>query len=218
MASTERLPMFFSRHPRSRQIRVLLAIGCFSLALAGFAGFQLIRAQAPEFHGTPYPDSPAAPTFELIDHEGNAARIEDFRGRPVLLFFGFTSCPDVCPLTLSRLSKLVEEGGAATEEVEILLVTVDPAADTPERLAEYAGSFGDSVTGLTGSADELTRVFAEYGVYAESRPGHTGEPTIVHTPVVFGIDRAGRIQVLIHPDQREEIVRDDIITLARLEG
>lgn len=210
--------MFFSRHPRSRQIRVLLAIGCFSLALAGFAGLQLIRTQTPAFHGTRYPDAPPAPTFALIDHEGNAASIDDFRGRPVLLFFGFTSCPDVCPLTLSRLSKLIENGGAQTEDVEVLLVTVDPAADTPERLAEYVASFGDSVTGLTGSAEELTRVFAEYGVYAESRPGHTGEPTIVHTPVVFGIDRGGRIQVLIHPDQREEIVREDILTLARLNG
>lgn len=202
------------RHPMARQIRILLGVGCFALGAAAFADVQLSRS-GPDFHGTAYPDTPRAPAFRLTDHLGRPAALEDFAGHPVLLFFGFTECPDFCPLTLARLSEITREDRDLAD-VRILLVTVDPETDTPAKMAAYVEGFGAPVTGLTGTPAELAPVYQGYGVYAQETAGHGGGMTLAHTPVVFGIDRAGKIQVLIHPDERRELVAEDIRKLARI--
>src|SRR5690606_5420276 len=142
----------------SRQVRLLLGIGGFALGAAGYAGVRLAAEPGPLFHGTAYPDTPAAPDFSLVDHEGNPASLERWRASPLLLFSGFTSCPDVCPLTLSALSRVFEQEGIDDTEARVLLVTVDPENDTPERLAEYVAHFGPHVTGLTGDRATIDRV------------------------------------------------------------
>ena len=210
-------PMSLLQNPSTRTIRLLVAVGCFAFAAAAFAGVQLDRLRGPGFNGTPYPDTPPAPEFALVDHTGQPAALGDFRGSPVLLFFGFTSCPDFCPLTLDRLSKVVA-ADPDLADVRILLVTVDPENDTPEQLASYVARFGPGVTGLTGAEDDLQRVYADYGVFAQPTVGHDGATALAHTPVVFGIDRVGRIQVLIHPEESEEIVAGDVRALAAIEG
>lgn len=210
---TDGLPMSRSELPL-RRILLLLTIGCLAFAAAAVAAFQRTGV---EFHGTRYPDTPPAPAFTLTDHHGQPASLDEFRGTPVLLFFGFTRCPDVCPLTLSTLSAIVGAGDPDLADTRILLVSVDPEHDSPDRLAAYLEAFGPAVTALTGPTAEVEKVLKEYGVYAEEREQH-GRSSIVHTPVVFGIDRGGRIQVLIHADQPREIVADDIRSLARLPG
>ncbi|MBA4157738.1 MAG: SCO family protein [Gemmatimonadetes bacterium] len=169
------------------------------------------------FHGTVYEDPEPAPAFSLTDHHGEPARLEDFRGRATLLFFGFTHCPDVCPLTLQRLARAADALGRRGKDVEIVLITVDPERDTPEVLAEYMERFGPRVTGLTGDAVTLEGLRREYGVYAAPHAGHgDSQPTIVHTPAVFGIDRAGRLRVLMHADGPEEALQSDLRSLLAL--
>jgi protein SCO1/2 len=172
----------------------------------------------PRFHGTAYPDAPPAASFTLTDHNGQSRSLADLRGQPVLLFFGFTHCPDVCPLTLARLSRVLQSMGSRGEQVRVLLVSVDPERDTPPVLARYVSQFGPQVTGLTGEADVLRQMRTQYGAYAEHGGGHgAGEHTdVMHTNAVYGIDRAGKLRVLIAPDGPEEQMRDDIRTLLRI--
>jgi protein SCO1 len=185
--------------------------------LAVFVGLQAGRTGAHAFHGTPYPEAEPAPDFALTDHHGNPVRLADFREETVLLFFGFTHCPDVCPLTLMRLGEVLEGLGRRAERARILLVTVDPERDTPEVLDAYVRRFGPRVTGLTGDPATLEAMRRAYGVYAQMHPGHgDGEPMVMHTDAVFGIDRSGQLRVLLHADGPEEELRADIRTLLAL--
>ncbi|HEX2210748.1 MAG TPA: SCO family protein, partial [Longimicrobium sp.] len=125
---------------------------------------------APRFHGTTYTEVLPAAEFALTDHDGRAVSLRSYRGAPVLLFFGYTHCPDVCPLTLDRLSRALRVAGRDASDVRILLVTLDPARDTPAALKTYAARFGPAVTGLTGDTAALARARRGYGAYLAEVP------------------------------------------------
>ncbi len=160
----------------------------------------------PDFHATAYEPPQPAPLFTLTTHEGAAVTMSDFENEPALVFFGFTHCPDVCPLTLSTLSRVAGD-------TKILLITVDPERDTPAALAEYIDNFDANITGLTGDPRELARLRSAYGVHAG--PG-TATHGMTHTAAVFGIDDEGQIRVVLRPDQPEDELAEDIQTLRRL--
>lgn len=147
---------------------------------------------------TAYDPPEPAPGFSLADHTGATRRLEDYRGRAVLLFFGFTHCPDVCPLTLAKLAKVLDAMPAsAAGDVAVLLITVDPTRDTPPVLAEYVARFGEQTVGLTGEPQALAELRRAYGAYA----GHGAQhQEMVHTDAVFGIDRSGQLRMLLHPE------------------
>ncbi|HEX8363556.1 MAG TPA: SCO family protein [Longimicrobium sp.] len=194
------------------------ALGCAALV----AGCDVRWPGAAAFHGTTYEDTGPAPDFALTDHTEREVTLASFRGHPVLLFFGYTHCPDICPLTLARLQRSVRALGSRGEDVRILLVTNDPARDTPPVLRAYASRFGPQVVGLTGDSASVARAMAGYGAYTLP-PGagaHTGHapaaPEIAHSAVVYGIDRQGRLQVVISEGTKQEWMDDDVRTLARL--
>lgn len=197
-------------------VRLLLICGFLSLAVAAFAAVQLNRSAAsPDFQGTAYPDTPPAPDFTLTAHDGEPRKLSDFRGKTALIFFGFTNCPDVCPLTLASLSRVIH-AEELDEEVQVLLVSVDPERDTPERLKEYVTAFGPAVMGLTGTQAEIDAVQSAYGIYAAEVPSHDGTVTLAHTTQVFGVDRNGRLRVLIHAEEGDDVVRKDLLELIRV--
>ncbi len=203
--------------PRSPHFLRILLAGAFVL-LTGVALLAMLRpglsGGITAFHGTAYEPPEPAPEFALVDHTGRLTALSDYRGRAVLLFFGFVNCPDVCPLTLTRLSRAVESLGPRAGEIQIVLVTVDPERDTPEALAAYVERFGPGVIGLTGEPKMLEEMRAAYGVYAV-RDEHPGEhhPQVVHSSVVFGINRTGQLRVLIRAEGPEEELRSDLRTL-----
>src|SRR5690606_19912946 len=119
------------------------------------------------------------------------------------------------PMTLSLLRDALERVGAGPEEVSVLLVTVDPARDTPDVLAAYVKRYAPYVTGLTGSEAEIRRLLGAYGIHAEE--GHEGHPGLLtHTSAVFGIDRNGMIRVLLRPEAPRDELLADIGTLIEL--
>ncbi|HEX2076748.1 MAG TPA: SCO family protein [Longimicrobium sp.] len=200
-------------------------------ALVVTAGVAVAPRPMPRFHGTTYTEVAPAAEFALVDHDGRPVSLQSYRGAPVLLFFGYTHCPDVCPLTLDRLTRALKSVGGRARDVRILLVTLDPARDTPAALKAYASRFGPAVTGLTGDSAALAKAWAGYGAYvttAAARPasaaGHAHAadqpvPTAtktVHSSVVYGIDRRGNLQVVISDTATPEQVADDVRTLARL--
>lgn len=213
--------------------RMLLGVGIALVGVALYATW-LAVARPASFHGTAYDPSPA-PGFRLTDVDGRPVTLETYRGTPVLIFFGYTKCADFCPLTLDRLSRTVRDLGARAGGARIVFVSVDPANDTPPVLRDYAARFGGNVTALTGDSAALAQAWKGYGVYAMAQPekasasthadhGHHANtpasparaPQLMHSGVVYGIDRAGNLRVIITEGARLETMRDDIRTLARL--
>jgi protein SCO1 len=234
-----------TRDARGARPRLIFLLPLLAVAVATVFAVSTLRGHAG-FHGTEWdPPEPAA-DFLLTDHHGQPTRLSDHRGKTVLLFFGFVHCPDVCPLTLTRLGTALETLGADTSRVRVLLVTVDPRRDSPEALADYVRHFGPHVVGLTGDSVALERVRRDYHAFAAAQPleprpevdhsthlgpgqadahrEHSGavsrgaepEVTYAHTTQVFGIDRAGRLRVLISPEFDQETIRADIRTLMRM--
>src|SRR5690606_35411137 len=155
----------------TRLPRPLIALALACMVLTGVLLLSAARtgalSGAPRFHGTAWEPSETAADFRLTDHTGRTVSLSDYRGKGVLLFFGYTTCPDVCPLTLTRLDRVLSEMGSDAEDVRVLLVTVDPENDTPATLARYVGRFGPGFTGLTGEADVLKAILKSYYAYAE---------------------------------------------------
>ena len=202
--------------PLSRTARILLSVGLAGLALAGVSAFQLSRLEGASFNGTAYPDAPPAPEFALTDHDGQLRSLSDFEGTTSLVFFGFTNCPDVWPLTLAKLQRLLTDSDIGPEELSVLFVSVDPETDTPAAMKSYAEAIGPNILGLTGTRSEIDEVMAAYGVFAQPMVGHHGKEALAHTPLAFWIDTAGTLRVLIHPEESAEIVEEDIRELVGL--
>jgi protein SCO1/2 len=207
--------------------RLALGMGVFAaVAIIVATGISLAPRPAPAFHGTTYTEVAPAAQFSLVNHDGRRVSLDSYRGKPVLLFFGYTQCPDVCPTTLSKLTRAMKDAGGDAEDIQVLLITLDPANDTPGTLKKYTGHFGPAVVGLTGDSAALAVARQGYGAFAETRAapaaghgehaGHAAAPRLVHPAAVYGIDRRGNLQVVISDSATPEQVRDDVRTLAGL--
>jgi len=143
-------------------------------------------------------------TWTLTDHRGRSVRPADWAGRPVMVFFGFTWCPDVCPTTLSDISLWLEELGADADRMIVALISVDPERDTPDVLADYVSNFDQRILGLTGSADEVAQAAAEFRATYRRVAKDAGDYTIDHTAGVFLFHPDGRFVSIIdfHEDRR----------------
>jgi protein SCO1 len=136
-----------------------------------------------------------APDFTLTDQNGRPFKLSQQSGKVVLLFFGYTHCPDVCPATMANLEHAIASLGRSGNEVEVAFVTVDPRRDSPPVLRRYAALFGPNVVGLTGTSPALEGVYAAYHIFHQDLPRQPGESTyyVAHSSVVYYIDRSGRM-------------------------
>ena len=171
----------------SQRSRILAVIAAFLAgALALFAAVWLTlpkEATQPSGVGGP---------FRLIDQNGRVVTDQDFKGKPFIVFFGFTYCPDICPTTLFDLSEVLKQLGPDAERTAALFITVDPERDTPDKLKDYVSSFHPRIFGLTGTPAEIAKVEKEYRVYAKKVPLKDGGYTMDHTAVVYLMDKDGR--------------------------
>jgi protein SCO1/2 len=136
---------------------------------------------------------PIGGPFELTDHTGHRRTDADFRGKLLLVYFGFTFCPDICPTDLLAIGLALDRLGQAGEAVQPLFISVDPARDTPDRLAQYVASFHPRLIGLTGSAEEIRKAAREYRVYFAKVPVSGGpEYTIDHSSFIYLMDQDGK--------------------------
>lgn len=151
--------------------------------------------QPYQFKGTQYPAGKKAADFELLTAQGQPFRLSDQQGQIVLLFFGYTSCPDICPTTLSEATRVLEDLGSS--DVRFALITVDPERDTPDQLASYTANFHPAIVGLTGDPGALAAVQAEYGVVAERQDleGSAIGYIINHTARLFLVDQQGNLRL-----------------------
>jgi protein SCO1/2 len=169
---------------------------------------------APKFKGTDITGAEYGRSIELTDHTGRPRHLEDFRGKAVVLFFGFTHCPDVCPTTLADTAQVLKTLGADAERVQVLMVTVDPERDTPEALAKYVTAFDPRFLGLRGDVAATQRAAKEFKVYFEKRKSGDGY-SVDHSGQSYVIDPQGRLRLLIRPDRIAEDLAPDLRTLLR---
>jgi protein SCO1/2 len=143
--------------------------------------------------------------FTLTDQDGRSRSLSDFRGRLVLLYFGFTYCPDICPTDLMSVGNLIRSLGPEGDQLQPVFVTLDPARDKPEVLRAYVASFHPRFVALTGTEDEIRRVATSYKVFFEKvRPPGVNTYLIDHSAYVFLLDREGRFITLFPPGTPQE--------------
>ena len=130
--------------------------------------------------------------FQLTDQTGQAVTEKELQGRPTLIFFGFTHCPDVCPTSLFEMSEILRAMGADADRVNAYFISVDPERDTAEAMKDYLSSFDPHLKGLTGAPQDVAKVLAEYRVYSKKVPLKDGDYTMDHTALVYLMDRDGR--------------------------
>jgi protein SCO1 len=153
----------------------------------------------------------------LTDHTGRPRTLEDFRGKAVVLFFGFTHCPDVCPTTLADTAQALKTLGPQAERVQVLMVTVDPERDTPELLAKYVTSFDPRFLGLRGDLAATQRAAKEFKIYFEKRKaGDTY--SVDHSAQSYVLDPQGRLRLLVRQDRIAEDLPPDLRTLLKEGG
>lgn len=136
--------------------------------------------------------------FSLIDHHGKRVTDRDYLGKPTLVFFGYTHCPDVCPTTLFELTTQLEELGPDADRLNVLFITVDPERDTPEQLALYLSSFDPRIIGLSGSPEDISAATKAYHIYAKKVPLNDGDYTMDHTATIAMMNSKGKYVGAMH--------------------
>src|SRR4051812_8099733 len=180
----------------------------FSLALV--AGCD----SRPKFKSADITGAEYGKTLALTDHTGKPRRLEDFRGKAVVLFFGFTHCPDICPTTLVDVSNALKTLGADAGRVQVLFVTVDPERDTQEALAKYVSAFDPRFLGLRGDAAATQRAAKEFKIYFEKRKSGDSY-SVDHSGQSYVIDPQGRLRLLVRPDRLGADLADDLRTVLK---
>ncbi len=174
-------------------MRFLLAtIACW-LAVALFGCGP--GAEAPQFKLTDVSGAGFGRELNLTDHNGKRRALADFRGKVVMVFFGFTHCPDACPTALVEIAQVVKELGPDGASVQGLFVTVDPERDTPQVLKQYVPSFSPAFLGLYGDAEATERAAKEFKVYYRKQPAQGGGYSVDHSAGTFILDREGRLRL-----------------------
>jgi protein SCO1/2 len=145
--------------------------------------------------------------FTLVDHHGKSVTDRDYIGKPTLIFFGFTNCPDVCPTTLFELTTRLKELGPDADRLNVVFVTVDPERDTPQQLALYLSSFDARITGLSGTSENISAAMAGYRVFARKVPLDGGGYTMDHTATIYFMNSKGQFTGLMNYQEPEATAR-----------
>jgi protein SCO1 len=130
--------------------------------------------------------------FQLTDQNGKAVTDKSLKGKPTLIFFGYTHCPDVCPTSLFEISEVLRAMGRDADKVNAIFISVDPERDTPAAMKDYLSSFDPHLEGLSGDPAETAKVITSYRVYAKKVPTKDGDYTMDHTALIYLMDRDGR--------------------------
>ncbi len=188
-----------------------------ALVTIGVSWWVAQRLRPYEFNGRVLQPPEPAPDFTLIGPEGQPVRLSDFRGKVVLLFFGYASCPDVCPTTMYDLARAVEMlPPEKAERVQVIMITVDPERDTRERLDAFVRNFHPSFLGLTGSPEAIAQVAKQYNIfYAKDEGTDATDYLMVHTASVTLIDPEGYIKLVYPFGTEPKAFAEDIAYLLR---
>lgn len=184
-----------------RTIQLLLTLGLFACT----------AQTPPAFHSSDITGAEFGRALALTDHHGKSRTLADFRGKVVILFFGYTSCPDVCPTALARFAEVMKRLGADAARVQVLFVTIDPARDTQAQLAAYVPWFHPSFIGLYGDAAATAATAREFkAYYARQETGGGMAYVLDHSAAAYVFDPAGRIRLYVKDDAGIDMIAGDL--------
>lgn len=165
----------------------------------------------PPFKSVDVTGADHAKDFQLTDHLGQPRKLADFRGKAVVVFFGFTQCPDVCPSTLMELAQVKRELGADGDKVQGIFITVDPVRDTPEVLKGYMALFGPDFLALHGTPAQIEATARDFKVFYKKVEGKTATSyTMEHSAASFIYDTQGRLRLYVRPGSGPQVLADDL--------
>ncbi len=207
--------------PLAKRPRYLLWVGLAALLLIGsVVVWSLVNGRLPfippALHGTVIQSPERSPDFTLDASTGGRVSLSDLRGKVVLLYFGYTFCPDACPTTLNELKKVPAALGKSAGDVQVVMITVDPERDTPEVLRQYLAYFDPSFLGLTGTDEEILGAATPLGIYFNAHDGSANSGYLVdHTTAVLAFDREGYLRVIYSFETPGEAIAEDMRWLVR---
>ncbi|MCS0629574.1 SCO family protein [Telluria mixta] len=192
-----------------KKLLPLLVAAC-ALTVSLAACDKLPGKQKESFQNTDVTGLDYAKGFTLTDHTGKARTLADFKGKAVVVFFGYTQCPDVCPTTMAEMATVMQKLGPLADQVQVLFITLDPERDTQELLANYVPAFDKRFIGLRGTPEQTAKTAKEFKVFYSKVPGtDPGSYTIDHTAGSYVFDRDGRLRLFIrHGQGPDPIVHD----------
>ena len=205
----------YHRALRQKLAKTVLSVLC-AMSLAGLAGCDsvsgLLGSPIAQFNSTSIENADFGQDFHLHDFNGQARSLADFRGKAVLIFFGYTHCPDICPTELARAASAIKLLGDAGKQVQVLFVTLDPQRDTPEVLRNYVPAFHPDFLGLYGSEAETKAVSATFRVfYQKTAIGNaTGDYAIDHSVFSYIFDPEGKLRLLVSHELAAEALAADL--------
>ena len=172
------------------------------LGAAGWVGWDAYQGKNPAIGGP----------FTLIDQNGRTVTSDSLKGKPTLIYFGYTYCPDVCPTSLLLMQTAIDKlGPDAAKKVNLVFITIDPERDTPKVLKGYVDNFGPTFIGLTGTPDQVAAAARAYRVYYQKVPGKDGAPYLMdHSSIVYVLDRSGRFVTHFTHEAKAEAIAASI--------
>jgi protein SCO1/2 len=192
-----------------RTSHIFLVISAFLAGLVVFLVVFLVASGQFGIGRGPGPSAIGGP-FQLIDQNGKQITERDLEGRPFLVFFGYTHCPDVCPATLFDVSEMMRALGNDADRAGALFVTVDPERDTPAAMKDYLSSFDPHLRGATGDQKAIEAAEKSYRVYAKKVPAEHGDYSMDHTALVYLMDKQGRFVAPFNLKRRPEDAAADL--------
>jgi protein SCO1/2 len=191
-------PISSGNQPDAPKVPRMVWYGLVAILLLAIAGLVVWRMRPPELHGVVLQSPSRVSDFTLTSSTGDPISLSDLRGKHVMLYFGYTFCPDVCPTTLADLRMMAQElGEEQMKEVQVVMISVDPERDSPERLAQYMSFFDPSFMGMTGPLDEIDAAATQFGVYYEhNKVDGASEYLVDHTSTVTLIDADGYVRMV----------------------
>ncbi|MET3108887.1 protein SCO1/2 [Oxalobacteraceae bacterium GrIS 2.11] len=169
------------------------------------------QATKLDFKNTDITGLEYAKDFSMPDFNGKLRHLSDFKGKVVVLFFGYTQCPDVCPTTMAELSTVMKQLGAQSDQVQVLFVTLDPERDTPKILSQYVPGFDKRFLGLVGDLTATQKIAKDFKIFYEKVPGKTADSyTIDHSAGSYVFDKEGHIRLFVRFNQGPEPITHDL--------
>ena len=182
-------------------MKKLLALALIALSFLAGCGEKSAGPKL-EFKNTDLTGAAFGKDFALTDHNGKPRTLADFKGKVVVMFFGYTQCPDVCPTTMAEMAEVMKQLGPQADQVQLLFVTIDPERDTQQLLAQYVPVFDKRFLGLYGTPEQTAAVAKEFKVLYNKVPGTTpGSYSMDHTAASYVFDKQGRLRLLVRPGQ-----------------
>jgi len=195
---------------------LLTALSLAALVAVPLSGCDKLSTTPPSFQNTDVTGLDYARDFALFDHTGKPRTLADFRGKVVVVFFGFTQCPDVCPTTMAEMAAVMKELGPDADKVQVLFITLDPERDKPELLAQYVPAFDKRFIGLYGDPAATAKVAKEFKVFYAKVPGSSPENySIDHTAGTYIFDQQGKIRLFVRHGQGPATIAHDIRQLLK---